>query len=232
MILAIDIGNTNIVVGCIDEQETCFVERISTSTDQTTLEYAITFKNILELYHINPKGLEGAIISSVVPNISNTVRRSVEKVIGKPCLLVGPGVKTGLNIQMDNPATVGSDLVVTAVAGIKEYKAPFVVIDMGTATTITCVDKNHNDIGGAIMPGVRVSGIPGPACRSASQHQSGNAEACHREKHHRLYAQRNRIRKRCHARRHDRPVRHGAWRASDGHRHRRSFQSDHPALPS
>lgn len=169
MILAIDIGNTNIVVGCIDEQEICFVERISTSTDQTTLEYAITFKNILELYHINPKGLEGAIISSVVPNISNTVRRSVEKVIGKPCLLVGPGVKTGLNIQMDNPATVGSDLVVTAVAGIKEYKTPFVVIDMGTATTITCVDKNHNYIGGAIMPGVRVS-LESLAQRAAQLH--------------------------------------------------------------
>lgn len=157
MILAIDIGNTNIVIGCIDAKQTYFVERISTNLNQTALEYAITFKNILELYHINPRGLEGAIVSSVVPPISNTVRLSVEKIIGKPCLLVGPGLKTGLNIVMDNPATVGSDLVVTAVAGIKEYKAPFLVIDMGTATTITCVDKNHNYIGGAIMPGVRVS---------------------------------------------------------------------------
>ena len=157
MILAIDIGNTNIVVGCIDAKQTYFVERLSTNTNQTMLEYAITFKNILELYHINPRGLEGAIISSVVPPISNTIRLSVEKIIGKPCLVVGPGIKTGLNIIMDNPATVGSDRVVTAVAGIREYKAPFLVIDMGTATTIDCVDKNHNYIGGAIMPGVRVS---------------------------------------------------------------------------
>ena len=81
----------------------------------------------------------------------------MEKIIGKPCLLVGPGIKTGLNIIMDNPATVGSDLVVTAVAGIRDYQAPFLVIDMGTATTITCIDKNHNYIGGAIIPGVRVS---------------------------------------------------------------------------
>ncbi|RAZ94766.1 pantothenate kinase, partial [Klebsiella oxytoca] len=88
--------------------------RISTNLNQTTLEYAITFKNILELYHINPRGLEGAILSSVVPPISNTVKLSVEKIIGKPCLVVGPGLKTGLNILMDNPATVGSDLVVTA----------------------------------------------------------------------------------------------------------------------
>lgn len=157
MILAIDIGNTNIVVGCIDAKQTYFVERLSTNTNQTMLEYAITFKNILELYHINPRGLEGAIISSVVPPISNTIRLSVEKIIGKPCLVVGPGIKTGLNIIMDNPATVGSDRVVTAVAGIREYKAPFLVIDMGTTTTIDCVDKNHNYIGGAIMPGVRVS---------------------------------------------------------------------------
>lgn len=157
MILAIDIGNTNIVVGCIDAKQTYFVERLSTNTNQTMLEYAITFKNILELYHINPKGLEGAILSSVVPPISNTIKLSVEKIIGKPCLVVGPGIKTGLNIVMDNPASVGSDRVVTAVAGIREYKAPFLVIDMGTATTIDCVDKNHNYIGGAIMPGVRVS---------------------------------------------------------------------------
>lgn len=157
MILAIDIGNSNIVIGCNDAKQTYFVERISTNTNQTALEYAVTFKNILELYHINPKGLEGAIISSVVPPISNTVKLSVEKIIGKPCLLVGPGIKTGLNIIMDNPATVGSDLVVTAVAGIRDYQAPFLVIDMGTATTITCIDKNHNYIGGAIIPGVRVS---------------------------------------------------------------------------
>ncbi|MCD2491233.1 type III pantothenate kinase [Lacrimispora sp. NSJ-141] len=157
MILAIDIGNSNVVVGCIDAKQTYFVERISTNVNLTVLEYAVTIKNILELYHINPKGLEGAIISSVVPPISNTVKLSVEKIIGKPCLLVGPGIKTGLNIVMDNPATVGSDLVVTAVAGIKEYKAPFVVIDMGTATTISCVDRHHNYIGGAIMPGIRVS---------------------------------------------------------------------------
>ncbi|MCI9486264.1 MAG: type III pantothenate kinase [Lachnospiraceae bacterium] len=157
MILAIDIGNTNIVIGCIDDKKTYFVERISTNLSQTVLEYAITFKNILELYHVNPRGLEGAILSSVVPPISKTVRLSVEKIIGKTCLMVGPGVKTGLNILMDNPAAVGSDLVVTAVAGIREYKAPFLVIDMGTATTITCIDKNRNYIGGAIIPGVRVS---------------------------------------------------------------------------
>ncbi len=169
MILAIDIGNTNIVIGCIDAKKTYFVERISTNVNQTSLEYAITFKNILELYHIQPRGLEGAIISSVVPNISNTVRLSVEKIIGKSCLLVGPGLKTGLNILMDNPATVGSDLVVTAVAGIHEYPAPFLVIDMGTATTITCVDKNHNYIGGAIIPGVRVS-LESLAQRAAQLH--------------------------------------------------------------
>lgn len=157
MILAIDIGNTNIVIGCIDNENTYFIERMSTKTDHTALEYAIDFKNILELNSVEPEAIEGGIVSSVVPSISQTVRRSVEKITKKRCLLVGPGIKTGLNIRMDNPATLGSDRVVTAVAGINEYPVPLIVIDMGTATTIDCVDKDGSYIGGVIMPGVRVS---------------------------------------------------------------------------
>ena len=157
MILAIDIGNTNIVIGCIKAQQILFVERLSTDSAKTVLEYAISFKNVLEMYHLNPDEIEGCIISSVVPPVTNHIRDAAIKITGKHVMLVGPGVKTGLNILMDDPAQVGSDLVANAVAGIAEYKAPLIIFDMGTATTISVVDKHQNYIGGMILPGVRVS---------------------------------------------------------------------------
>lgn len=157
MILAIDIGNTNIVIGCCDDEKIYFIERLSTNIPKTELEYAISFKNVLEIYGIDPAQIEGGIISSVVPPITNIVRSSAEKVLGKPVKIVGPGVKTGLNILMDNPAQVGSDRIVNAVAAINEYPVPLVIIDMGTATTFCVVDDKKNYIGGMILPGVRIS---------------------------------------------------------------------------
>lgn len=157
MILAIDIGNTNIVIGCCDDEKIYFVERLSTDNTKTELEYAISFKNVLELYNINPGDIEGGIISSVVPPVTDIVRTSAEKVLGKSVKIVGPGVKTGLNILMDNPAQVGSDRIVNAVAAINEYPAPLIIIDMGTATTLCVVDEKKNYIGGMILPGIRVS---------------------------------------------------------------------------
>ena len=157
MILAIDIGNTNIVVGCIRGDEVLFTERLSTNTTHTTLEYAISFKNVLEIYQIDAKEIEGAIISSVVPPITNVIRDSIHKITDAEVLIVGPGVKTGLNILMDNPKTLGSDLVVNAVAGISEYPVPLILIDLGTATTISVIDNKKNYIGGMILPGVRTS---------------------------------------------------------------------------
>lgn len=157
MLLAIDIGNTNIVIGCIKDKKTLFVERLSTDTTKTELEYAISFKNVLELYHIKSDELSGSIISSVVPPITNIIRSSVFKITGKKAIVIGPGVKTGLNILMDNPGQLGSDLVANAVAGIHEYPAPLIIIDMGTATTISVIDTNKNYIGGMILPGIRIS---------------------------------------------------------------------------
>lgn len=157
MILAIDIGNTNIVIGCCDDEKIYFIERLSTNIPKTELEYAISFKNVLEIYGIDPAQIEGGIISSVVPPITNIVRSSAEKVLGKPVKIVGSGVKTGLNILMDNPAQVGSDRIVNAVAAINEYPVPLIIIDMGTATTFCVVDEKKNYIGGMILPGVRIS---------------------------------------------------------------------------
>ena len=157
MILAIDIGNTNIVVGCFDKDKVLFVERVSTDNTKTELEYAISLKNVLEIYDIKPSSVDGGIISSVVPPLTNVLKASAEKIISGEVLVVGPGIKTGLNILMDNPASLGSALVVDAVAAIHEYPVPLIFIDMGTATTISVIDEEKRYRGGMILPGMRVS---------------------------------------------------------------------------
>ena len=157
MILAIDIGNTNIVIGCMDGNRAVVVERLSTVRTKTELEYAIDIKNVLDIYHIKKQDLEGGIISSVVPQITTVAKMAVEKILKKEVLVVGAGIRTGLNIRIDNPAQLGSDLVVDSVAAIAEYPAPLLIFDMGTANTVCVIDKNKNYIGGMIYPGIGVS---------------------------------------------------------------------------
>ena len=157
MVLALDIGNTNIVIGCIENDTFRFVERVSTNSFKTELEYVVDFKTLLELYRIKMEDITGCIVASVVPPLNNIVLSALHKLLHVTPLLVGPGVKTGLNILMDNPGQVGADLIVNAVAGLHYYGSPILMIDLGTATTISVVDKNKNYIGGMILPGVRVS---------------------------------------------------------------------------
>lgn len=157
MILAIDMGNTNIVIGCVDEEKVLFEERLATDLSKTELEYVVIFKTVLELYGIEKKKVTGAIISSVVPQLVNIIKSAVYKLIKVEPMVVGPGVKTGLNILMDEPRRVGSDLIVDAVAAINNYGTPLIVIDMGTATTMSVIDRKGNYIGGVIMPGIKVS---------------------------------------------------------------------------
>lgn len=157
MILAIDIGNTNIVIGCFENNKILFTERISTNKTATDLEYASNVNTAMQMHSLNPDNLDGAIISSVVPSVTATFKKAVEKYAGVKVMTVGPGIKTGLSIQIDNPAQLGSDLVVNAVAGINDYRVPQIIIDMGTATTLSVIDKNKNYIGGIIMTGVAVS---------------------------------------------------------------------------
>lgn len=157
MILAIDIGNTNIVVGCIDKEKTYFIERLSTVKTKTELEYAIDLKTVLDIYHIKKGDIEGCIISSVVPQITNVAKLAAEKILKKEIIVIGPGVKTGLNIMMDHPGQLGADLVADAVAGIAEYPVPLIIFDMGTATTVSVVDDKKHYVGGMILPGVQVS---------------------------------------------------------------------------
>ena len=141
MILVIDIGNTNIVVGCIEGEHTYFIERMATDKHRTELEYAITLKNVLELYGISPDDICGGIISSVVPPLTMCIRRAAEKLLHKKVKVVGPGLKNGLRIKTDNPAQLGSDQVVNAVAALAQFKPPLIIVDMGTATTVSVI--NH-----------------------------------------------------------------------------------------
>ena len=157
MILAIDIGNTNIVVGCIDKEKIFFIERLSTVRTKTELEYAIDLKTVLDIYHIKRTDIEGCIISSVVPQITNVAKLAAEKILKKEVLVLGPGVKTGLNIMLDNPGEMGADRVADAVAALTYYPVPLVIVDMGTATTVSVVDEKKRYLGGMILPGVRVS---------------------------------------------------------------------------
>ena len=157
MLLAIDIGNTNIVIGGIRDGEISFEARIATDYIKTSDQYGAEIKSMLGLFDVKPCDVTDCIISSVVPPVFNSVRTGIMKVTGKAPMVVGPGLKTGLNIQMDTPSQVGSDRIVIAVAALSEYAPPLTLLDLGTATTIEVVGKGSTYLGGCIIPGVRIS---------------------------------------------------------------------------
>ena len=158
MLLAIDIGNTNIVFGCVNENdEIALFERISTNHNATSAEYASLIKNLFEMNNFSIGAINDAIMSSVVPSVTNTVKEAVRKLFHTDIMQAGPGIKTGLNILIDNPAQLGSDQVVDAVGAIDQYQLPLIIIDMGTATTVSVVDKNKGYRGGLIMTGMAVA---------------------------------------------------------------------------
>lgn len=157
MILTIDVGNSNIVLGGVKDDEILFEARLRTDSTKTSDEYCIDLKMILDVYGFSASDVEGSIIASVVPQVLNSMKTSVLKLTGKAPLVVGPGLKTGLNIAIENPSQTGADLVVGCVAALREHKAPMIVVDMGTATTMIVLDKNSTMIGGCIMPGVKIS---------------------------------------------------------------------------
>ena len=157
MILALDIGNTNVVLGCIADGEILFTERMATDSGKTELDYAISLKMVLELREIKVSEITGAIIGSVVPPVTSLMREAIRKVTGQEALVVNVDMNIGLEVLMDNPSSVGTDLIVGAVAGINRYPVPLILIDMGTATTICVVNENKQYIGGMILPGIGVS---------------------------------------------------------------------------
>ena len=157
MLLAIDIGNSNIVIGGIDGDDIRFEARIATDRIKTSDQYGVEIKNMLDLFSVPVEEVEDCIISSVVPPVFNAVCTGVIKLTGLNPMVVGPGIKTGLNIQMDDPASVGSDRIVIAVAALAQFEPPLTLLDLGTATTIEVVGKGGAYLGGCIIPGVRVS---------------------------------------------------------------------------
>lgn len=157
MLLAIDIGNTNLVIGCIENDEILFKARIATDRTRTSDQYGVEIKNMMEAYGVHVSDIDDCIIASVVPPVFNSVKTGVIKVIGKQPMVVGPGLKTGLNIHMDVPSQVGSDRIVVAVAALAEYQAPLILMDLGTATTMDVVEPDNIYMGGVILPGVKVA---------------------------------------------------------------------------
>ena len=157
MILAVDIGNTNIVLGVIEGERILFLERMATDRGATEIEYLVRIRSVLQFRDIDPAALEGAVLCSVVSMVTMNVRPAVEQLTGKRAVVVGPGIKTGLRISIDNPGALGADRVADAVAAVNNYPVPLITIDMGTATTIGVVDETKTFIGGMIVPGVMVS---------------------------------------------------------------------------
>lgn len=157
MILTVDIGNSNIVLGGVEGNDILFEARLRTDSTKTSDEYCIDLKMILDVYKASPEEIEGSIIASVVPQVFNSMQTAIKKLTGKTSLVVGPGLKTGLNIKVENPAQTGADLVVGSVAALREHKPPMIIVDMGTATTMTVLDETGALIGGCICPGVKIS---------------------------------------------------------------------------
>ena len=231
MLLAIDIGNTNIVLGGIEGEKTLFTERLSTDTGKTDLEYALLFDTALRIHSVDPASVSGAIIGSVVPPINSVIQAALQKVCSVQALIVGPGIRTGLNIRMEDPASVGADLIAGAVGALASYDPPLIVIDMGTATTLCVVDAQRSFIGRnhhARNPGF--PGIPGLRSLHASGDQPEDAPQGHRQQYGRRHAQRNHAGKRFHAGRTDRPGLRGAGNEAGHHRYGRLVFPRRPRL--
>ena len=158
MILTVDIGNSNIKVGAWDGDKLEFVARLQTNLRATQDEYAIALTSLLQLHRCNENQFDGAIVSSVVPPLSATFRGAIEQSLNtRRVFLIGPGIKTGLNIRIDNPAVLGADIVCAAVAALAKYPMPCVVVGLGTATTLTALDKDGDLLGVILHPGIGIS---------------------------------------------------------------------------
>lgn len=157
MLLAIDVGNTNIVLGLMDGREIRFTARFRTDRARTEDEYALLFRNLFDLHRVDRTAIEGSIISSVVSELGEVIRKAVEIVAHVRPMVVGAGVRTGLNIRASNAAELGSDIVVGAVAALERFPAPILIIDMGTATTLSVIGEGREFLGCVIVAGLRVS---------------------------------------------------------------------------
>ncbi|WP_368489131.1 type III pantothenate kinase [Clostridium sp. BJN0013] len=157
MILVLDVGNTNIVLGVYDDRELISVWRLSTDSKRTADEYGVQVMDLFLKSKLEPEDITGSIISSVVPTIMYSLEHMIIKYFQVSPIIVGPGVKTGINIKYDNPREVGADRIVNAVAAHEIYSRSLIIIDFGTATTFCAVTAAGDYLGGAICPGIKIS---------------------------------------------------------------------------
>lgn len=157
MLLVFDVGNTNMVLGIYEGKELKKYWRISTDKAKTSDEYGMLINNLFQYDNVDIKSIKDVIISSVVPNVMHSLENFCIKYFNKQPLVVGPGIKTGLNIKYDNPKQVGADRIVNAVAAIEKYRAPMIIIDFGTATTFCAISAKGDYLGGTIAPGIKIS---------------------------------------------------------------------------
>lgn len=159
MILMVNAENTYIFIGCSDEAEgsLIFSDKISTDFTKTSVEYAILIKHLLKFYNIDPENLTGGVIASCVPTVTDALKSTVRQLIHRDVIEVGPGVRSGVDIRLDDPGELGADLIVTAAAGIAEYGAPLIIISLNTLTTFSVINEQKHFIGAVFMPGIRLS---------------------------------------------------------------------------
>lgn len=158
MLLAIDVGNSNTSIGLFDDHKNLqFLASLDTDSRKTADQISVDLMNLFALYGFHYKDVTGAILCSVVPPLNFMMQKALTRLLGKPPMVVGPGVKTGLNIRLTNQTQVGADIVADAVAALEKFPAPIITIDMGTATTIGVISEGRNYEGGLLLPGVNVS---------------------------------------------------------------------------
>jgi len=166
MLLVLDVGNTNTVLGVFErsaadagpQYERLLANwRVTTSKTQTVDEYGVLFRNLFSMAHLEVSEVHGIVISSVVPPLDSVLRGVCERYFSLKPLFIEPGVKTGMPVLYDNPAEVGADRIVNAVAAVEKYGAPCIVVDFGTATTFDCVSAKAQYMGGVICPGIGIS---------------------------------------------------------------------------
>ena len=157
MLLAVDIGNSNISLGIFNAEALLMRAKVSVQTRRSADEYAAVLYSLLRMHGIEPEDIGGCILSSVVPGLTGLVEEAVRSVTGAAAVRVGPGIRTGFRIRIDDPSQLGSDIVADTLAALTEYGAPLVLIDAGTVTTVAAVDESRTYLGGCIVPGIRPS---------------------------------------------------------------------------
>ena len=206
MLLAVDIGNSTISTGLFGlDGELRFLASLDTDYRKTADQICVDLMNLFQLYHFRYEDVTDSILCSVVPPLNFMMEKALTRLLGKPPVVVGPGVKTGLNIRLAVQSQVGADIVADAVSALEQFTAPIITIDMGTATTIGVISEGRTYEGGLLLPGERLSGGPLPAGGPAPGHFPSGPEKPDRQKHGGLYALRHRLRHRRDAGRGHRP---------------------------